>query len=166
MLGRGSRLALVVLVGCASHFDGRVYRAGDVAFAVRGIPERWEPHEHRASALAFRDRLAQATILINGRCGQAADDVPLASLTQHLFLDFTERAVEEQVVVPLDGREAMHTVLTAKLDGVPMRYDAWVLKKDGCVYDLLYFAPSDTFERGRSAFTGLVQGFTTAVPRD
>jgi hypothetical protein len=56
--------------------------------------------------------------------------------------------------------------MTALLDGVPMRYDVWVLKKDGCVYDLLYFAPPATFERGLAAFGGLVQGFTTAVPHE
>ena len=37
----------------------------------------------------------------------------------------------------MDGREAMHTVMSAKLDGVPKMFDAYVLKKDGCVYDFV-----------------------------
>jgi hypothetical protein len=65
-------------------------------------------------------------------------------------------------VVPFDGREAMHTMMDAKLDGVPMSYDVWVLKKDGCVYDMLYLAPPNSFERGLSAFNQLVGGFATA----
>ena len=159
-------LALGVLAACGPHFDGRVYRARDVAFAVPPIPAAWQPLENRQAALAFRDPEAQGTVLLNGRCGLGSDDVPLTALTHHLFLDFTRRNVEEQTVVPFDGREALHTRLSAELDGVPMRYDAWVLKKDGCVYDLLYFAPPATFERGLPRFESLVQGFTTAVPRD
>ena len=47
--------------------------------------------------------------MVNGRCGKDGEDVPLASLTQHLFLGFTEREIDcEQTVVPFDGREAMH----------------------------------------------------------
>lgn len=162
-----ARLALLgALVSCAPRFDGRVFRAGGVAFAVPPIPASWQPIEDGRAALAFRDPSAQATVLVGGRCGLASDDVPLASLTQHLFLDFTHRETEAQTVVPFDGREAMHTVVRADLDGVPMRYDVWVLKKDGCVYDLLYFAPPATFERGHAAFARLVEGFTTVVPRD
>ncbi len=105
-------------------------------------------------------------ILVNGRCGLNSDDVPLSALTQHLFIEFTHRTIEEQTVVPFDGREAMHTRLTADLDGVPMRYDVWVLKKDGCVYDLLYVAPPPAFERGVARFGAFVKGFTTVVPHE
>jgi hypothetical protein len=143
-----------------------VYRARDVAFAIPKVATEWQRLEHRQAALAFRDPEAQATILVNGRCGLGSDDVPLAALTQHLFLDFTRRTVESQETVPFDGREAMHTSLSAELDGVPMRYDAWVMKKDGCVYDLLFFASPDSFDRGYPRFEALVRGFTTTVPHD
>lgn len=159
-------LALAGLSACAPRFDGRVYRADGVAFAIPPLDPNWQPLDDRRAALAFRDPASQGTVLVGGRCGLASDDVPLASLTQHLFLDFTRRELEEQTVVPFDGREAMHTVLRADLDGVAMRYDVWVLKKDLCVYDLLYFAPPATFARGLPAFRRLVEGFTTAVPRD
>jgi len=58
-------------------------------------------------------------VLVNARCGHDGDDIPLLALTQHLFMNFTERQTVEQKIVPLDGREAMHTILSAKLDGVP-----------------------------------------------
>ena len=84
---------------------------------------------------------------MNGRCGVDGEDVPLAALTQHLFLRFTEREIVEQAVVPFDRREAMRTVVIAKLDGVPMKFDVWVLKKDGCVYDLDYMAAARPLRR-------------------
>ena len=88
-----------------------------------------------------------------------------SSIGGRMFPD-TDREIVVQETVPFDGREAMHTVLSAKLDGVGMTYDVWVLKKDGCVYDLLYLAPEASFESGRAAFSSMVSGFTTAVDTD
>ena len=82
-------------------------------------------------------------------------------MVRSMVRDFTEREIKKQETVPFDGREAMHTVLDAKLDGVAMSYDVWVLKKDGCVYDLLYLAPRASFARGRGKFELLVRGFAT-----
>jgi hypothetical protein len=55
----------------------------------------------------------------------------------------------------------MHTTMDAKLDGVPMRYDAWVLKKDGCISDLLYFNAPGRFEAGLLDFRRVLGGFAT-----
>jgi hypothetical protein len=68
----------------------------------------------------------------------------------------TERSIETQATIPFDGREAMRTTLDAKLDGVPMRYDIYVMKKDGCVYDLVYVAPPEPFVAGEPAFERFV----------
>ncbi len=156
-------LAVVTLAACSSAYDGRVYRGDGVAFHLPEMPAPWKRVTAPDTALAFRDADAGASVLVNARCGQDEDDVPLSALTQHLFLSFTHQDVDKQEVVPFDGREAMHTTLRADLDGVPLSYEVWVLKKDGCVYDLIYFAPPGRFERGRAAFAQLVHGFTTAV---
>ena len=42
-----------------------------------------------------------------------------------------------------------------------MSYDVWVMKKDGCVYDLLYLATPAAFGSGRQAFQAMVSGFST-----
>ena len=90
--------------------------------------------------LAFRDDAQSATIGVNGRCGKDGDDVPLQALTHHLFLHFTDREVISQKTLTLDGRDAMRTEMLAELDGVPKRFTIYVLKKDGCVYDMLHIA--------------------------
>jgi hypothetical protein len=155
----------VWLGACAAGpFDGTLYRGKNVAFRIPAPPESWEPIEVSHAALAFRDPLSRATIMLNGRCGSDAEDVPLTALTNHLFLQFTDRQIQLQETVPFDGREALHTALEAKLDGVPLLYDVWVLKKDGCVYDLLYLAPPADAARGLTAFRALVRGFSTVDP--
>jgi hypothetical protein len=156
---------LLALAACGGpSFNGTVYRGSDIAFRVPQAPPSWQRLAVSDAALAFRDDEHGATIAVNGRC-RGEDDVPLASLTQHLFLQFTERDVLKQEVVPFDGREAMHTVLSAKLDGVPKVFDLWVLKKDGCVYDLIYIAEPARYAAGEPAFSRLVRGFST-LPAD
>lgn len=162
-LRRGIRLGAalsLLLSGCGSAFDGSVYRGDGFAFRVAPPPEGWQRIEISHAALAFRDADG-GTIAVDTRCREDGGDVPLASLTQHLFLGFTDREITEQTVVPFDGREAMHTLLSAKLDGVPKKFDVWVMKKDECVHDLYYIGAPAHFERGAAAFERFVQGFAT-----
>src|ERR1043166_5042734 len=102
-------LALVAigLSGCGGpSFDGHVYRNGELSFRVGRVPPEWHAIEATGPLLAFRDDSAPAVIYVGGRCGKDGDDVPLEALTHHLFFEFTERTVENQVKVDLDGREA------------------------------------------------------------
>ncbi len=155
-------LALIALTGCGgARFDGTTYRGPSFAFRVGAPPARWRRIDVSHAALAFRDDGADATIAVNARCGVDGEDVPLASLTQHLFLAFTEREILEQSVVPFDGREAMHTRVSAKLDGVPKKFDVWVLKKDGCVYDLYLISDPSRHPVAAADFDRFVHGFAT-----
>ena len=154
-------------VGCGGsqeRFDGAAFRDGNVAFRVNSVPPAWERISVADASLAFRDVSHQGTVLINGRCGQrGVDDTPLSALTGHLVMGTTEREFDSEVVVPLDSREAMHTKMRAKLDGVKMSYDIFVLKKDGCVYDFVYVAPPERVA-GVPEFERFVMGFHTAGP--
>lgn len=153
--------ALWAALGCGGQsFDGRVFREDDVAFRLDHVPPSWRQIEVSDTALAFRDDETATTFAINGRCGKDAEDVPLRSLTQHLFLHFTERRIEEQRLFPLDGREALGTQLVAKLDGVEKHFHVVVLKKDGCVYDFMQIAnrPQDAEQ-----FLRFVQGFSSST---
>lgn len=159
-------LACAALVACASPaFDGRVYRDAQVAFRVAAVPQPWRAIEADGARLAFRDEGAGATILIAARCGVPSDDAPLAALTGQLVMGTTDRAFELEENLPFDGREARHTRMTAKLDGVPMAYDLYVFKKDGCVYDLALVAPPDRVSSARDRFEAFATGFA-ALPRD
>lgn len=132
-----------------------------MTFRLGEIPQGWEQIQISEAKLAFRNDAQQATALVNARCDQDGEDAPLSALTQHLFLLFTEREIVEQSLVPLDGREAMHTVLNAKLDGVPKAFDVYVLKKDGCVYDFVLISSLETFDGAAPGFRGFVSGFRT-----
>jgi hypothetical protein len=159
---RWAVLLTLSLLGCsATGLDGQVYRGDGFAFRFAAPADGWRRIDATSAPLAYRHDGHAATMMVNARCGEDGPDVPLVALHNHLFLTFTEREVQSQEVVPFDDREALHTVLTAKLDGVPMHYDVWVLKKDGCVYDLLLMAPAQTFDQARGDFQAVVRGFAT-----
>ena len=84
---------------------------------------------------------------------------PLSALTRHLLIGTTDRTFTLDETIPFDGREANHARLKAKLDGVVMAYEIYVLKKDGCVYDFVYVGDPTRFDPGVPDFTRFVQGF-------
>jgi hypothetical protein len=152
----------LLALGCSStQLEGRVYHGEDVSFRVGPIPESWRRVKLDGPAFAFRDDAAKATVAVNARCHRDGDDVPLKALTEHLFLYFSEREVRSQRTLMLDGREALRTDILARLDGVPMHYTVYVLKKDWCVYDFMYIASPSSPPESREAFERFVRGFGT-----
>jgi len=142
-------------------FDGNVYRNGPIAFKLPDPPASWRRVEVDDASLAFRDEEHGASVLLNARCLSADDRTPLVALTNHLLIGATEREYLSQATEPFDGREALHTKLKAKWDGVPMHIDVYVLSKDGCVYDFVYLGSPNGFEHGAPAFESFVRGFRT-----
>ncbi|MEZ4231738.1 MAG: hypothetical protein R3B89_21360 [Polyangiaceae bacterium] len=145
-------------------FNGRVFESDELSFEVREVPTSWEPLDASHGLVSFRDAGAQATIAVNGRCGEDGDDVPLTALTHHLFLTFTEREVLSQEEGMLDGRAVLRTEINAKLDGVPKHFVVYVLKKNNCVYDFVHISPEGADPRSRAEFDRFVAGFHTRRP--
>jgi hypothetical protein len=155
-------MLVLALFSCGqSAWDGRVYHAGRASFRTGPVASNWQRAEVDGTMLAFHDGDTGGAVNVYGRCGQDGDDVPLAALTNHLLIGFTERDFKSQKVVPMDGREALHTIVTAKLDGVPMSLSIYVLKKDGCVYDLVWVASPERFDAGVERFEAFASGFGT-----
>jgi len=154
---------LLALLSCAGpSFDGKVYRSSEVSFRVGPLPSTWRSIEVDGAALAFRDDPSGATVAVNGRCGVDGDDVPLQALTHHLFLNFTQRKIQNQQSLEIDGRGALRTDLSANLDGVAKEFVVYVLKKDGCVYDFMWIG-AENARAGVPDFERFVTGFTTNI---
>ncbi len=169
---RASRLAgiagiagLFALVACAGtarkSFDGGVYRDGPVAFQVPPVPAGWRVVQVTDASLAYRDEQHGASILVNARCHRPDEGTPLLALTNHLLMGSTTRDVVSQETEPFDGREALHTKLRASWDGVPMAFDIYVMKKDGCIYDFVYMGDPAGYDPGARDFEAFVGGFRT-----
>jgi len=76
-----------------------------------------------------------------------------------LLMGFTERQKRQSERVLIDGREGLRSLYVAKLDGVARELDLFVLKKDGCIFDLSYIAPLGKGEVWRGEFNRMVSEF-------
>jgi hypothetical protein len=142
-------------------FDGSVYRDGPIAFQVAAVPSGWRVVEVSAASLAYRDDAHGASVLVNARCHRPDEGTPLLALTNHLIIGSTAREVVAQETEPFDGREALHTKLRAKWDGVPIAFDIYVTKKDGCIYDFVYMGDPSAYDEGSRDFEAFVRSFRT-----
>lgn len=112
--------------------------------------------------VAWINRKLGAIIHVRAQCDGQGDS-SLDQYTDHLRIDWTDWEVESQEPKRMLGRDALHTVVRAELDGVPRRNEYWVLKKNGCLFDLQYSAAPADFESGRAAFASVVEGFAFPV---
>lgn len=124
------------------------------------IGSTWDPITIDGNDAAWHDRASDGVVHVDHQCGRN-EDTPLPALVQQLLIGFTEREFATEETVPYDGREARHVVVRARLDGVPMMLELYVMKKDGCVYDLGFVAPPDRFAAGAPAFGEFARGFHT-----
>jgi hypothetical protein len=162
--------ALLPLAGCAGpsvrvDTSDRVVRAQTpsrqpLSYRFGPVPDQWERIDIPQNDVAWHDRETDGVIHVDHRCA-SDQDVPLPSLVQHLLIGFTDREIVSEETIPFDQREARHVVVRARLDGVPQILELYVMKKDGCVYDLGYVASPTRFEQGRPAFETFVRGFST-----
>ena len=120
-------------------------------------PASWE-QVTTPGDLAFRAPAGDAVIAANATC-RGHNDGPLPVLANDLVIGTTERKYLLEETTWIDGREALHQVVQLRIDGVPLIYDLYVLKKDGCVYDLTLITPPAAYERAADTFVGFVAGF-------
>jgi len=157
-------LLAVAACGHADAFENGVLHKGELAVRLGPVPAAWRRVSLEGADLAFRDDARAASAMFDVRCSRRDGDAPLAALTAQLLMGTTQRDFVNQETLPFDEREAMHTTLRAKLDGVPMQYDIFVMKKDGCVYDLVYVAEPDHFAAGAADFERFAMGLHVGSP--
>lgn len=167
MTGRLRPGAVRWLVGCAlwalaacgggASFRHDVYDDGIVRYRVGPRPRDMERVDVDDNDLAFYNpRLG--TISVNSTCTEY-EDVPEVALLNHLLFGMRERRFRVEETVTLDGRGAYHVVVDVELDGVPITLEVFLVKKDGCVYDITHIRRRDAPEAARRDFLAFVSGF-------
>jgi hypothetical protein len=153
----------------ASSCAGTSYRAGTytldgVRFVLGDLPPEWKK-VYGERGLTWRRADTKGTIItVNVSCRRVGD-APLEVLTNHLLFGLTERNFELRELVPYLGREAERTLVSAKLDGVPVRLSTMVLKRNRCIYDAFYAAAPDRFESHRGEFEHMLAGLEVVEER-
>lgn len=153
-------------VGCATTgtLQNGLYRGEETSYRIGAVGEGWTAVTvDRQNDLAWHNESKGAVIHVDSDCDPSLD-IPLTALRSHLMIGFTEREMVEELLVAMDGREALRTSFTAKLDGVPRQILLQILKKDGCVYDFGLITPlGETFDEALPDFDRMLAGFTTTT---
>ena len=157
-------------VGCCGGGGSGAYSAGHftdahVSYRVGAPGTGWAEVSQPKANVAWFHPGHDAVILVNSSCEGVADS-PLEGLTNDLLMGTTERAVLEQNRLAFSGREALETRARAKLDGVMRDMKLFVLKKDGCVYDVVFGAPAASFDAAEGGYARVKDGFVVDARRD
>jgi hypothetical protein len=146
------------LAGCGgASFSQGVYDDGTVRYRVGSVPSGFARVEVDDNDLAWSHRTL-GTLSVNSTC-QDYEDVPEQALMNHLLFGTRERTYRVEEMVTIDGRGALHTIVDLELDGVPVTLEVYVVKKDGCVYDITLIASRGAFDQARPALASLVSRF-------
>jgi hypothetical protein len=137
---------------------GDLFARGAIRYRIGPLGPDWSRIGDQGGDLAFYNRAVRAGIVVQAEC-RRQDDAPLGVLAEDLLIGFGDVRVVEDTRVTLSNRVALHRVVEATLDGVPVGLDLYVLKRDGCAYTLVYTAPPDRFAKGEGDFVVFVAGF-------
>jgi hypothetical protein len=164
-------VAAALAAGCAAklppgHWDASARRlcAGHVCYVVGPLDGNWRMVHLQSAGAGWFNNVAGAIIESNATCRDDAEAAPLKALTRELLVGYTERQFLDEQLVRMQAREALRTQLIARLDGVPMRLEIYVLRRNGCVFDLAYAAPPRSFAVAEPDFARFVAGFADARP--
>lgn len=159
-------LVVVATAACGpAHMQNGVYEDSQVRYRVTAPPAGWRQVELETANAAWLNDDLGASLLVNSHC-EGVQDAPLEALANHLLIGWTEREVVAQQKLELSRREALEREVTAKLDGVPRRLMLLVLKKDGCVYDVVLSASPDGFPEAKRAYEELKASLDVDARKD
>jgi len=154
---------------CAGGDNGALvdnsYKSNRVNYTIGQPGEGWKRVELETADLAWFNADLAAGLIINSAC-EGVQDAPLIGLTNELLIGTTEREILEQELRPFSRREALETIVTGKIDGVPRKRALFVIKKDGCVYDIIFDAPPEHFDAGLSTYRKVRDGMDIGPRQD
>jgi hypothetical protein len=152
---------LLLLAACAhGHWDPTARRvcSRNVCYRMGELPG-WQLLRQKDGEIAFYQTQFDAVAQANATCRDDADATPLEVLMRHLLIGYTEVQVQKKERLPLDGREALHQLVAARLDGVPVVLDLYVIKRNGCIFDLSLAAMPARYADVERDFARFVAGF-------
>jgi hypothetical protein len=134
----------------------KVVSAKDVSFEAPSSPFK-EIKMANVDKAWLSDKTAN-TISYFSECGNTADP-SLESLESDALSAMNDINVLKSENVQFNGRESRQTLVSGKLDGVPVKMSLILLKKNGCNYTLSYGGTASQFSQEESSFENFKRNF-------
>jgi hypothetical protein len=136
-----------------------VYRDPQDRFSIQRPAARWHSYPVEGAALAFRSPELSGALGLRVDCS-SPEPGPLLAVARHLFFGLSQAEIAFREPLVLSGASGMRTRLRARLDDRPVEVDGITVRRQGCLYDFMYVAPPDRFDRGRADFDAFVASWT------
>lgn len=111
--------------------------------------------------VAYQHKPSGSIISLNSTCRErnAREDLSLEAVSRSLLLGITspdEQTSRDLQVSKLPARE---TTVAGKMNGETMKLRVVVLRKEECLYDLMYVAKATRFPEQEATFSDFVTSF-------
>ena len=145
--------------GSVTGYGSGVVATEGGSFRVGPLQSDWvrRPFGYKAILLVHRGK--KSSIGVDAFCKRSFDDAPLTGLTRQLFYDLTDQRTLMQKGVELDGRQALRTTLSGRLDGASVMLDVVVLKMNECLFDFFYVSSPGQYADDVAHFESFYGGF-------
>jgi hypothetical protein len=155
-----SVMPLLSLTSCRATVGrviGHQFISSAYAFEIPLPGDEWQPVAVETSLLTLTHPHLAAGITISVNCDRERD-IPLSVLTRHLFFGFKDMEILQQEPQALNGVPALKTIARARIDGREVQVQSYVVQRNGCVYDMVYFATPQDYARGEPSFERMIAG--------
>lgn len=127
---------------------------------IQTLGPEWIPVQIKGAEQAWIIPQEGSSMLIDSHCKSKDQDIPLNALTAQLLIGMTNQTLIAQKPVSFQDREALVSTFLLKVDGALQKMHILVLKKEGCVFDVVLSTPESTFEKRLPDFEKIQQLFT------
>lgn len=142
-----------------SYKNQTVYLDRNHFYKVGPLSDDWKITLGKYPGIVFKNRVNEATVVIEAICGGGFEDLSLGLLTQNLVAGLGAIQKLKKENWQLSGRDALHTLAHVTLDGIAVSLDIVILKKGGCEFDFYAISlPQYEAEVSRD-FETFVKGF-------
>lgn len=143
--------------------EGGKYRDSQGYFEFLLPPGEWAMVSWEEVNCALWDPQDGATMVVNVTPLQ--EDMDLFILARHLLIAFERKKIISQDTIEVQGRETVKTVLEGVAEGIAVTAEVYVVKGEGMLYDLIFWAPSEVFSRKREVFHHVLNTISFLQPR-
>ncbi|MEI6806509.1 MAG: hypothetical protein WCK49_08410 [Myxococcaceae bacterium] len=127
---------------------------------IHSLSPEWMPVQIKNAEQAWIIPGEGSSLLIDSECSPNSQNVPLIGLTGQLLIGMTDQTLIEQKTIPFQNREALVSTYALKVDGAFQKMHILVLKKDGCVFDVVLSTPTSVYEKRLPDFKQVERLFT------
>lgn len=149
----------ILMLGCAPlQVKDGILSPPHKNYTVNSPGKGWEMIKVGKEDLAFRHKQSHAMIaFISSNIEKKK--VSLKMLNNQLFIGMKNKKILLNEPMLVDNQQAMHTICVCEIDNHKFKVDTYVIKFENKVYDLVYWAPANSFDYVREDFENIIKSF-------